>query len=346
MGFYGRRRFSTTKTILFGLTIILLGAAIAGAIYLTRDYYARTMAVVTSTGTVTFSDSTGHVKSYDSGKRLNTGDCILTGSDGTASIAIDTRKTITIENSSLISITKNGSTASVEIRNGGLFFENSASLPAGESFTITCDCLSINAGRSSGYVHRNGDGSVELILTSGSITATCKDPSTGAVGELSVTAGQLITITSSNRVEAMAEPLTEYDLSDFLLNCMLDRWELRDSICTATGWDNEILVGLGDGTIYIRETEETEETEETASEATPSPTPRPTSTPTPEPEVVPDAAPAQPVVNPVQPEPVVETTAATEAPAPTEATEAPTGATEAPTEATEAPAEQPAEQPA
>ena len=339
MSFYGRGRYSTTKKILFGLTIVLLGAIIACVIYLTRDYYSKSMVVVTSTGTVTFADSTGHVKSYDNGKRLNTGDCILTGSDGTASIAIDNRKMVTIENDSLISITKNGSTAAVEIRSGGLFFENGASLPAGESFTITCGFLDINAGRSSGYVHLNGDGSVELILTSGNITATCKDPATGAVGELNVIAGQKITITGTNGIEALSEPLTEYDLSDFLLMCMLDRWELRDSICTATGWSNEILVGLGDGSIYIRETEETEETAETSSEATPSPTPRPTATPTPEPEVVPDAAPAQPVVNPVQPEPVVETTAATEAPAPTEATTAPT-------EATEAPAEQPAEQPA
>ena len=35
MSFYGRSRFSTPKKILFGLTIVLLAAAIAGAVYLT-----------------------------------------------------------------------------------------------------------------------------------------------------------------------------------------------------------------------------------------------------------------------------------------------------------------------
>lgn len=263
MSFYGRSRFSTPKKILFGLTIVLLGAAVAAAVFLTRDYYSRTMTVVTTTGTVTYADSTGHVKSHGSGKRLCSGDCILTGTDGTTSIAIDNSKTVTIENDSLISITRDGSSASAEIRSGGLFFENSSSLPSGASFTITCGVLNINAGRSSGYVRLNGDGSVELILTSGNIAATCKDPSSGAVGELSVTAGQRITITGTSVIEAVTEPLTEYDLSDFLLGCMLDRWELRDSICTATGWDNDILVGLGDGSIYIRETEPAE-TSETA----------------------------------------------------------------------------------
>ena len=349
-----QRDLSTAKKIIIAACFAVLLAAVGCTIFLTKDYYSKTIKVVTSEGDVTFATADGVVKKCDSNGRINTGDCILTGEDGIASVALDNSKTITIENNSLVFFTKNGNSASADISNGGLFFENSSSLSVSESFVITCEMLELSAGAGSGYIHANDDGTVTLILTSGYARVYGTDPATGTVKELSVIPGQKITVSPANGIEYTAESISEYDLDPFLLNCLLDRWELRDAVCTATGWNNETLTGLADGSIYIRDEEEPDETEETEEADTtpaPSPTPRPTATPTPVPEVIPGEEPViipeQPVepVQPAEPTPVPETesTEATE-PAPTEATEAP--AEQPQEQPQEQPVEQPAEQPA
>ena len=336
----------------------LILAVIGIIIFLNRNYDSTTMRLIHTEGVIILEDSNGNAEFLDDNRIFESGMILRTGVDSIASVAVDNNKTVTLEPESAVQFIKTTDNTRINMVSGGIFFEMNR-FPQNTSINI--NALSIHLGNSSGYIKIEDDGTASIIITSG--TAHAEDD----LKQIDVSAGHKLTVQIAGGADYTLESIAAEDLPSFLLDNLLDRWELRDTICTQTGWNSETLFVLAGGVIERPQTEETEETEETEATPTPTPrpTPRPTSTPTPSP--TPTAA---PVINydpapeePVAPEqteaPAPEQTEApapeqTEAPAPeqTEApvpeqTEAPAPEqTEAPqTEQTEAPAPQPEVQP-
>lgn len=317
------------------LAIVIVLVAVGLFVLISIKTKTTSMRIISITGSVLVQDTEGTAVHIGSDSVILSGYTVSSGASGSASVALDTNKTVTIDENTRAVFRRTDEIISVDLDLGGLFFEASKPLMMGESFTINTGTLTMHLSSASGYLQTLEDGTTSLTVTSGEVDVIDRSSNYA----VAVTAGQKVTInlTSGTLEDCILERVTENDLNDFVLAYLLDRWELRDTICFQTGWDNETLIILAGGT---PETEETyaSETEETES-STPTPTPRPTSTPrpspTPEPEVL--VEPAAQVVPEVIPETPAEPEVAPETPAETEAqqTEA-TEATEAP-EQTQAP---------
>ena len=352
MDMYDRRRL-IGRIAMLALTLIIIAGVVLLVIF-NRDLDASSLKVLSTEGVVIIEDKNGNASFYGGDRTLPSGTAVSTGVDGHASIAVDNYKTVTLESSSRVQFTKADGAVTVDLTNGGIFFEVNSPLSGGESVTLKTGSYIISIGQSSGYLHTEENGTIHMTLTTG----TAHFASEQSVFD--VQAGQKVTVEGSS---FDVETAYETDLNEFALHYLLDRWELRDAICRQTGWDNNTLIILGGGEIEPdpTETSETDETSETSETESATPTPRPTSTPRPTPTPVPviyyDPAPVEP--EPIEPAPEEtaapeETTPAetaapeqTEAPAP-EQTEAPAPEeTEAPApEQTEAPAPEQTEAPA
>ncbi|GEM_PF-4589687 len=324
------RRSLPFKLMVIAIAALIL-AVIGIIIFLNRNYDSTTMRLIRTEGVIILEDSNGNAKFLDDNRRFESGIILRTGVNSIASVAVDDSKTVTLEPESAVQFIKTTDNTRINMVSGGIFFEMNR-FPQNTSINI--NALSIHLGNSSGYIKIEDDGTASIIITSG--TAHAEDD----LKQIDVSAGHKLTVQIAGGADYTLESIAAEDLPSFLLDNLLDRWELRDTICTQTGWNSETLFVLAGGVIEEPQTEETEETEET--EAAPTPTPRPTSTPTPSP--TPTTAPV------IYYDPAPEETAApeqTEAPAP-EQTEAPAPEqTEAPApEQTEAPAPEQTEAPA
>ena len=249
---------------------------------------ATTMRLLKIEGTVTLQDASGSEKTIVENMRFSSGDSVTTGTASLASIALDDHKIITLEENSRAEFIKDNNMMELNLTAGGVFFDVNQPLSEDESFDIRTSTMTVGIRGTSGYVSVDSEGIARLILTSGHVHITGTNPTTGETKQLDVNPGQSVRVYLFNdrtvgSVEFVLEEVTEEGLNQFILDRLAENEALRITVCSATGWDEELILTLGGYSIDIDETEETTETEGEETE----PASTSTSAPAEVPEIIP-----------------------------------------------------------
>ena len=328
----GFKKLSTKKkVIVISSAAVVIAAVIIAVILLNSGMRATSMRLLRMEGIVTLEDVNGNEKSLVDNMRFTSGDALRTGAASLASIALDDHKIVTLEENSRAQFIQDGGMLELNLTDGGVFFEVNKPLEEDESFDIRTSTMTVGIRGTSGYVHVDENGIASLVLTSGHVHITGINPTTGETKELDVNPGDRVQVYLFNdravgSVDFEIEEISEEDLNQFVIDYLCDNNELRVTVCSASGWNEDVILTLGNGEVTV--TEETEETTETSEEPTPTPSPAPeedadptetptptprpsggntpTNTPTPTPASTPTITPA-PTPTPVPTEPPVPT---------------------------------------
>ena len=281
------------KALTIGIPVVVIAAVIVVILLANGSLRATSMRLLRMEGTVKLYDADNNEKTLVDNMRFTSGDSISTGYASLASIALDDSKIVTLDENSRAQVLKSGNDLELNLTAGGVFFEVNKPLEDDESFNITTTTMTVGIRGTSGYVSVDNEGIATLILTSGHVHITGTNPTTGETKNLDVGPGNRVRVYLYNdrtigSVDFVMTEVTEMDLNDFIINYLCENQVARITVCTATGWSEDVILQIG-GVSLTDETEETEETTEETLETTPTsaessendPTNTPTSTPVP-----------------------------------------------------------------
>ena len=253
------------KILTIAVPAVVVIAAVVVIIMLNSGIRATTMRLLRMEGIVTLEDINGNEKSIVDNMRFTSGDALSTGEASLASIALDDHKIVTLEENSRAQFIRDGGMLELNLTDGGVFFEVNKPLEEDETFDIRTSTMTVGIRGTSGYVHVDEDGIASLILTSGHVHITGINPTTGETKELDVEPGDRVQVYLFNdravdSVDFEIDDISEEELNQFIIDYLCENNELRVTVCAASGWEEEIILELGRGSVTV--TEETEETAE------------------------------------------------------------------------------------
>ena len=242
-------KFSKQKITILVLSVAVVAAvAVVSGILLTRnDYLAKTMRLLRVEGTVTIEDQKGGTKPVADNVRFQSGDALSTGSDGVASVGLDDKKIVTLNNDSRAEFVKNGKHLELKLTKGALFFNVTEKLRSDEKFEIKTSTMTAGIKGTSGIVYYDeSDNNRETIaITDGAVEISATNPETGETKTARVEGGQqlkvYLTSDVGNSISFLLEDICEEDLSIFSLGIIAENDELISRICDYTGWDPDKL---------------------------------------------------------------------------------------------------------
>ncbi len=288
---------------IFIVTALVAAAVIAFATACNKGNVANTMRLLRSEGTVSIEDSKGNTKPVMENLRFQSGDALVTGTDGLASVGLDETKIITLQNNSRSEFVKNGKQLELKLTKGAVFFNVTEKLRSDEKFEIKTSTMTAGIRGTSGIVYYDPEdaGRESLMVTDGTVEVSATNPVDNVTRSVKVEGGNSVKVyfyendTKHDSVEFELCEITEDDLSKFLLGWMAEDEELLGRISTFTGWDKDslkkALIGAKNGEATPTTSETSKETtksttkattEETSEEtsATKAPTKKPTKKPT------------------------------------------------------------------
>lgn len=263
------------KALTIGIPVVVIAAIIVVILLANGSLRATSMRLLRMEGTVKLYDADNNEKTLVDNMRFTSGDSISTGFASLASIALDDNKIVTLDENSRAQVLKSGNDLELNLTAGGVFFEVNKPLEDDESFNITTTTMTVGIRGTSGYVSVDNDGIATLILTSGHVHITGTNPTTGETKNLDVGPGSRVRVYLYNdrpvgSVDFVMTEVEETDLNDFIINYLCENQVARITVCTATGWSEDVILQIG-GVSLTDETEETEETTEETEEVTPTP---------------------------------------------------------------------------
>lgn len=282
------------KALTIGIPVVVIAAIIVVILLANGSLRATSMRLLRMEGTVKLYDADNNEKTLVDNMRFTSGDSISTGFASLASIALDDNKIVTLDENSRAQVLKSGNDLELNLTAGGVFFEVNKPLEDDESFNITTTTMTVGIRGTSGYVSVDNDGIATLILTSGHVHITGTNPTTGETKNLDVGPGSRVRVYLYNdrpvgSVDFVMTEVEETDLNDFIINYLCENQVARITVCTATGWSEDVILEIGGVALTDESEEEIEETTEETEEPTPTPsessendpTNTPTSTPVP-----------------------------------------------------------------
>ena len=242
-------KFSKQKITILVLSVAVVAAvAVVAGILLTRnDYLAKTMRLLRVEGTVTIEDQKGGTKPVADNVRFQSGDALSTGSDGVASVGLDDKKIVTLNNDSRAEFVKNGKHLELKLTKGALFFNVTEKLRSDEKFEIKTSTMTAGIKGTSGIVYydESDDRRETIAVTDGAVEISATNPETGETKTARVEGGQQLKVYLTNEVgnsiSFLLEDICEEDLSIFSLGIIAENDELISRICDYTGWDPDKL---------------------------------------------------------------------------------------------------------
>lgn len=136
-------------------------------------------------GTVTILDSDGESVSLLKGMQLYSGYKVTTGSDGILYLSLDSERLVKLDNNSEITVKKvkhwffGGTSLTIELQSGSMFFNIAKKLDDDESFDIAVSNMLIGIRGTSGYISINKDGTPDFYLVDGEVSITDSGTATG-----------------------------------------------------------------------------------------------------------------------------------------------------------------------
>ncbi|MCR5287288.1 MAG: FecR family protein [Saccharofermentans sp.] len=242
-------KFSKQKITILVLSVAVVAAvAVVAGILLTRnDYLAKTMRLLRVEGTVNIEDQKGGTKPVADNVRFQSGDALSTGSDGVASVGLDDKKIVTLNNDSRAEFVKNGKHLELKLTKGALFFNVTEKLRSDEKFEIKTSTMTAGIKGTSGIVYydESDDRRETIAVTDGAVEISATNPETGETKTARVEGGQqlkvYLTSDVGNSISFLLEDICEEDLSIFSLGIIAENDELISRICDYTGWDPDKL---------------------------------------------------------------------------------------------------------
>ena len=243
-------KFSKQKiTILvLSLAVVAAVAVVAGVLLTRNDYLAKTMRLLRVVGTVNIEDQKGVTKPVTENVRFQSGDAVSTGSDGIASVGLDDKKIVTLNNDSRAEFIKNGKNLELKLTKGTCFFNVTEKLRSDEKFEIKTSTMTAGIKGTSGIVYYDAadDNRETIAITDGAVEISATNPDTGETKTARVEGGQRIKVyLFSDKVEDSVmfeiEEIEIEDLSEFSLGMIAENEELINRICDYTGWDPDKL---------------------------------------------------------------------------------------------------------
>ena len=131
------------KRLFICLMIAMLSVAACGAA-LGESYSASSMRLVQYEGTVEILDESGSARFMMPNARLGSGDAVVTGPDGAASISLDSEKVLTLDADSRVELEQKGSALKLKLVEGSLFLDVREKL--GEDETLDIETSNITVG--------------------------------------------------------------------------------------------------------------------------------------------------------------------------------------------------------
>ena len=294
----GLKNLTRTEKIVISAiaAVIVIAAAVIFAVVFRNKMLANTMRLLRIQGTVNLEDSKGNSKPVIENLRFQSGDALITGSDGLASVGLDDSKIVTLQNDSRAEFRRKNKQLELKLTKGAVFFNVTEKLKEDEKFEIKTSTMTAGIRGTSGIVYYDAaDGNREsLMVTDGTVEVSATNPNDNVTRTVKVEGGKKVKVyfyednELHDSVEFVLEEITEEDLSRFTLEWLANDEQLLDRISGFTGWDKDnlkkALLGLAHNTEPTVPTDPpTEPTvpPETPSNTTPAPTPTPTPTPAP-----------------------------------------------------------------
>lgn len=243
--------FDFTKRLTLGMKIIytvvavgVIAAITIGIIVSRNNNNAKSMKVLDAEGTVRVVQTQGGTKNAYKKMRFQSGDSLITGIDGTVSVALDDSKTVALNSDSRAEFIKQDRHLELRLTKGGLFFEVSEKLNDGETFEIKTSALTAGIRGTSGYIFYDEQERDSLIVTDGVVIVTVSNPDTGEKKYAEVNGGQKLTVVSN--ADFVIEDIGEEDLPDFVLMTIAENDPLLDKVCVYNGWSRAGFLELVD----------------------------------------------------------------------------------------------------
>ena len=243
--------FDFTKRLTLGMKIIytvvavgVIAAITIGIIVSRNNNNAKSMKVLDAEGTVRVVQTQGGTKNAYKKMRFQSGDSLITGIDGTVSVALDDSKTVALNSDSRAEFIKQDRHLELRLTKGGLFFEVSEKLNDGETFEIKTSALTAGIRGTSGYIFYDEQERDSLIVTDGVVIVTVSNPDTGEKKYAEVNGGQKLTVVSN--ADFVIEDIGEEDLPDFVLLTIAENDSLLDKVCVYNGWSRAGFLELVD----------------------------------------------------------------------------------------------------
>ena len=284
------------QIIIAAASLVVVLAAVFCVVFFRNGYLATTMRLLRVEGTVNIEDSKGGVKPVLDNIRFQSGDALNTGADGLASVGLDDKKIITLQNNSRAEFQKKGKHLELKLTKGAVFFNVTEKLKADETFEIKTSTMTAGIRGTSGMIYfDNQDGGREsLVVTDGVVEVSATNPVTGETKTARVEGGNRIKVylyndRTEDSVEFELDKMTENDLDNFAVKNIANNDELINRVCDYTGWDKDKLkkalkdIDDKEADPTLTPTPEPSETEEPEDKPTPSPVPTPAPTDVPEP---------------------------------------------------------------
>lgn len=236
--------------IIIGIAAVAVAAIVTVCVIFAKNgYFATTMRLLRVEGTVSVEDSKGAAKPVIDNLRFQSGDSLITGSDGLASVSLDDTKIVTLQNDSRSEFIKNGKQLELKLKQGAVFFNVTEKLRSDEKFEIKTATMTAGIRGTSGIVYYDSeDGYREsLMVTDGVVEVSATNPQNNETRSVKVEGGKSVKVyfyendTQHDFVEFSIKDIDENDLSRFMLGWMADDEDLLNRISSFTHWDKDSL---------------------------------------------------------------------------------------------------------
>ena len=295
-------------TVIAIFSILIIATIVISVVFVTSRYNASSMRGIKVEGAVSVEDSNGNVKSVSKNTKFQSGDSLETGSNGIATVGLDSDKNVTMEPNSRADFVKMNNQLSMKLIRGGVFFEVTEKLKQDESFEIKTSSMTAGIKGASGYIYYDINSRDNIIVTDGVVIVSATNPSSGETKYAEVHGGQSVSVRlygdrKTDTVVFDVKDITKEELPLIAVEAIAADGALLSRVSQSTGWDKEELStyvnAIMTGAVSIQtevtksseavevqtpdpetdptETTETitEETTETSAAATATPTPEP-----------------------------------------------------------------------
>lgn len=278
------------KIIISVIAVAVVAAIVATCIVVSRNnLLATTMRLLKVQGTVNLEDSKGNSKPVVDNLRFQSGDALITSTDGLASIGLDDTKIVTLQNDSRAEFVKKRKQLQLNLAKGAVFFNVTEKLKADESFEIKTATMTAGIRGTSGIVFYDttDENRQTLFVTDGDVAVNATNPTDNVTRSVMVHAGQSVKAYFYNNdgnhdsVEFVLNSISPKDLARFNLSWSANDNGLLARICNSTGWNDQDVKNHMTGNIVLPEHDHSDsgkETEPSATTAAPSETTAPAET--------------------------------------------------------------------
>ena len=230
-----------------GIAVVVIGIIVAVVLVITSGVFDKDMKLIIADGTVNIMDTKGNTSPAKSNSTFQSGQIISTSYDGTACIAIDNAKKVWLEGYSRAEFNKQGKTAVINLKKGGVFFEVTERPGEKETYQIKTTSITVNITKAgSGYVYYDPDSDIQtLIVTDGVVSLDAYNSSTGQRKTAEVHGGQKVSIylyaSSKESVKLITADIYPKTLPEFPLRVIAKNSNLLKNICKYNSWDESEL---------------------------------------------------------------------------------------------------------